>query len=525
MKLTNFLNLDLWFLAVTITVSWTAFVIFSDLNLILSYNDSMSHLNISRLIVDNMEPGLAQLGGVWLPMSHLLPLVLVWNYSAWQSGFAGSLISMTAFVTSSWAIYKTVQMITFNRIAGLVAGLNFILNLNMLYLQATPLTESLYLAFFSLSVYYFVKWLKFNSLNQLLALGILGFFQVLTRYDGWFVTFFEALIIGAVMLFHQKDSLKNILGKLFIYLFPIGFGLFLWIAWNILIFGDPLFFATGQYSAQVQQETINKLAPILTKHNIFLSIRAYSIAVAENIGPFVMLFSLFGAIVLMFRRGISTNLIYKLLILSFLLLPVLFNILSLFLGFSIVNVPSVDPANNPAGLWFNVRYGILALPFVAVMIGIFASRQLVFTLAAVAVIFFQFYVTFNEGLITVYDGAQGASSFVDQDVASFIKAKVSPEEKVLLSTSYFNPLAFKTGIPLKQIIHEGVSKQWVKANIKPQNYSEWIVMSNQDVGEPLYTSLIKDQKGSFLNYYQLEYQGLRANIYHLKPDNLVQSKI
>nr|MBA3723663.1 hypothetical protein [Candidatus Levybacteria bacterium] len=47
--------------------------------LITTYNDAMSHMNIARLVIDNQEPGLAQLGSVWLPLNHILPLVFVWN--------------------------------------------------------------------------------------------------------------------------------------------------------------------------------------------------------------------------------------------------------------------------------------------------------------------------------------------------------------------------------------------------------------------------------------------------------------
>src|SRR5581483_3243977 len=46
-------------------------------HIILAYGDAQSHINISKRVVDSITPGLAQLGGVWLPLPHLLMIPLV----------------------------------------------------------------------------------------------------------------------------------------------------------------------------------------------------------------------------------------------------------------------------------------------------------------------------------------------------------------------------------------------------------------------------------------------------------------
>jgi len=35
---------------------------------IINYGDAQSHLNISKRVVDSITPGMAQLGGIWLPI-------------------------------------------------------------------------------------------------------------------------------------------------------------------------------------------------------------------------------------------------------------------------------------------------------------------------------------------------------------------------------------------------------------------------------------------------------------------------
>jgi hypothetical protein len=55
----------------------------------LLYGDAVAHLGIARRIVDTRYPGLQQLGGVWLPLPHLLMVPFVKNMEWWQNGMAG----------------------------------------------------------------------------------------------------------------------------------------------------------------------------------------------------------------------------------------------------------------------------------------------------------------------------------------------------------------------------------------------------------------------------------------------------
>ena len=82
------LKIFLIILLVTISIVTWYFSYQSGLTTI--YNDAMGHLNIARAVIDGKQPGLAQLGSVWLPLDHILFLALIWNTWAWHSGFAGS---------------------------------------------------------------------------------------------------------------------------------------------------------------------------------------------------------------------------------------------------------------------------------------------------------------------------------------------------------------------------------------------------------------------------------------------------
>ena len=59
----------------------------------LLYADAISRLDISRKVIDNITPGLAQFGNVWLPLPQILMLPFIWNTYLWHSGIAGAIMS------------------------------------------------------------------------------------------------------------------------------------------------------------------------------------------------------------------------------------------------------------------------------------------------------------------------------------------------------------------------------------------------------------------------------------------------
>lgn len=503
-----------------IGISFLAFSIYSLSGLTLIYNDAMSHLNLSRLVLDNMEPGLSQIGGVWLPMTHILPLIFVWHDSLWQSGFAGSIFSMISYILTSVAIFKIIQLLTKNSYASFLGSLAFMLNVNMLYLQSTALTEPTYLLFFTWSVYFFVNWLITKKELYLILLGFMGFFQVLTRYDGWFVVLLESILIGFVSLYLFRESIKVIISKLILFYFPVGFGILLWLLWGFLIFENPLFFAFGEYSARAQQDTIESSAgSLITKGSIYYSAKAYWFVMLHNIGYLPFILSLYGLGLFLLSKSKVFVPQIKYAVIIFLLAPVIFNILALFLGFSILNIPELEwnPSGDPSGQWFNVRYGIFALPFAAVYIGLLASFR---HIAAVCVTFVLLIhsLFFSAENINIIDGTKGSSAYVYEDISWTLSQQVDESDTVLLSTSKFNPIAFKSNVRLSQIIHEGVSETWSDALKNPENYADWIVMAQGDIGEPVYTALIRKYESKFLEHYELFYRGVHADIYKRRTD-------
>jgi len=157
----------------------TIFYFFSDS--IVAYGDAESHLNIAKRIIHSITPGFAQLGGIWLPIPHIMMVPFVANDFLWRTGLAGSIVSGFSYVISSLYTYKLLKMLTKNKLASVFGATIFMTNPNVLYLQSTPMTEVPLLMFFTLSSYYFVRFLLDDTrLSALIAAAFFGFLATLS---------------------------------------------------------------------------------------------------------------------------------------------------------------------------------------------------------------------------------------------------------------------------------------------------------------------------------------------------------
>ena len=168
-----------------IAASIASYVYFVHRHATLAYPDAISHLLIARRVVNSPTPGAAQLGAVWLPLPHLFAAPLIWVNAWYYSGFAGSAVSMAAYVLAVRYTYLIAKGVTGTRAAGLIAAVAFGANPNVLYLQTTPMTELLLVGCIAASVYYLLRWCQTARYIDLAATGAAGLLASLTRYEGW----------------------------------------------------------------------------------------------------------------------------------------------------------------------------------------------------------------------------------------------------------------------------------------------------------------------------------------------------
>ena len=353
-------------LAITLTaVAGIAVLVWSYHDgLILAYWDSQSHLNIARRVLDSRTPGIAQLGTVWLPVPHILMLPFIWIDSLWHTGLAGSIVGLLCFVATAATLFLSIRLITGHEAAAWIGLVVFLSNPNVLYIQTTPLTEPVLLMSMTASAYYLLKWSQHNTYTNLIMAGLLAVLAVGSRYDGWFFAAVSGLVVLLTAYLRSHDPGRAEGVTLAYAAFPV-YATFLWVFYNWLIFGDPLAFQRGEFSAQFQQEQVAQAGALLTKHNIVLSVQTYTWAVIDNVGWLVLGLSVIGVLVhIRFTRFRHDGLVPYLF-----LSPYPFNILALWLGQTVIQLPQSEPPG-----YFNVRYGLIVLPGLAIFIGYLYSK-------------------------------------------------------------------------------------------------------------------------------------------------------
>ena len=501
-------NTVLFLLIILSVVSIISFVNFYFNGLGLAYNDARSHLDIGRRVVEGLKPGFAQLGSVWLPLPHLLMVLTVWNDFMWHSGLSGALQSMISFVATGYLIYLFLNKLGIGLFGRVVGVFIFAANLNILYLQSTAMTELLLIATMMAGVYELLNWFKNDKILSLIKAAFWIMLSTLIRYDGWFLFVFSAFLIGVQVL--RKKGYKATEGTVILFMTLAGFGIFLWVLWNLLIFKDPLYFIFGPYSAATQQKQLAQAGVLATKGNLLYSIKTYIYALAYNSNTFVAILGAIGAVVFWFDKKISSSVKIGSLTL---LAPLIFNILALYLGQSVLFIQGIS-----GNTWFNARYGIMLLPTFAIFIGYLVNKFKTLRPVLIGLLLFVLFFSFvNADAVTIDDARVGSSQKNVSEVSGWLAKNTKDKPGfILISAASHDAIIFSSGLQMSKFIHEGTGAYWLDATTSPDRWARWIVMRTNDINDSTFKLVSKSvayRNGDYtlINHYPF------ADIYELKP--------
>jgi 4-amino-4-deoxy-L-arabinose transferase-like glycosyltransferase len=470
-----------WGVALAATViSLVAYVTTVRLHAVLLYVDTISHLEIARRVVSGTSPGLAQLGSVWLPLPHLLMLPFVWISAFYQNGFAGSIVSMAAYVATAVLIYKIAFRLTSRKFAGIVAAGVFALNVNMLYMQSTPMTEALLFAMLAAMVYCIQQWADTDKYQYLIAGAVAALCGTLTRYESWPVLACLAIAVVFIAWQRRQSGLTfkirwTSTGDRFIVFAVVAFaGIAAWLIWNWVIFGNPLTFQTGAYAKP--SNWVASGEPFIG--NWLIAAKTYGYAMLDNeTGPLLLLAAA-GLVCLIAREWRTKRTAARSLPVLSLLVIVPFFIASLYAGQRPLHVLQVS--ND----LYNVRFGLIMLVPTAIGIGYLVGtlqrfRPAMYIAGGLVLVLA---IGLGAGLVrhdnvVTYTAAQETLSSTavlkQEPVVAFLKAHYTGG--LVLMESFGNEnIAFQ--IPSDQLVYEGSYRQWLPSLRNPSgNHIEWIV--------------------------------------------------
>jgi hypothetical protein len=351
-------------LMLAILMAFLALMICFSRGYVLLYGDAVAHLGIARRIFDTRNPGLVQLGGVWLPLPHLLMLPFVQKMTWWQRGLAGAWPSAGCYILGVVGFYRLSRRMLVPRWAAAATAF-YGLNPNLLYLSTTAMSEPLFLAllvWMTLLTAECVDAIRAKQqasvAKRLMLLGLVIFAAVFTRYDGW-VLGAAAWCVVTWQLWRAGELWRRVAPAFAVFTLLTVSGPMLWLWYNQHFYHDPLDFMRGPYSAPAIEK---KTSPPGSRHYrgwhnpgwalLFYTRTAQVDAAAWETG-FVVMLAAFTGLGIAVRRKIER--------VSLLLwVPLAFYVYSVAYGSVPIFIPQLYPHS-----YYNARYGMEMLPALA----------------------------------------------------------------------------------------------------------------------------------------------------------------
>ena len=497
----------------------------------LDYDDASSHLTIARRLWDSNYPGLSQLGTVWLPVPHLLLAPFTLSLWAWRTGAAGAMLGVLCLVATSTALYRTAARLGYRRAARLATVVAFLMNPSVLYIHTTALTEPVLIAGIAASLAGVTRW---ATSQRTLSPGELAVFggipagaAVLSRYEGW-AYFLSATLLVAIVAWRRggaRSVLKPVVGFAAI---P-SLAILWWLSYNWVLYGDPLEFSRGVYSASALQATTVAEGMAPTGGSLGLSSATYNWSLLYTAGPALLAV----AAVALLVSAVLHVMDIRNLVIGVAASTYVFSIVSLYLGKTIQwNLHTL-----PVDQW-NTRFAMSPMLAIALLAGgllqdvaggtlQLSSRRVRWltgwTTPAVATLF-------AAGLVgqTIWWAQDPwGNSAVMSEATIQVHAKADVREgflwlrehydggKVLIdetSTGYGSMPTL--GIPLAQTITRSSGPDFELAVADPQRYAKWVMVQRDayESGSESATSAQTDMVGTavrdqpyFLLHYRLVY--------------------
>jgi hypothetical protein len=459
---------------------------------LLLYGDAVAHLNIARRIFDSLNPGFRQLGSVWLPLPHLLLLPFVQRTELWQSGVAGAIPSMVAYVLACAGIYRLARRWMRPTLA-LLATAALGLNPGLLYMSVTAMTEPLYLALMIWSV---VHLTAFESAVRrddnkearaaLWKMTMVLIAAVFTRYDGWILGAL-AWVLAAYWTLQRGWWRKPGNARVFaICTLLLAAAPLAWLGYNWRFFGDPLDFIRGPYSAKAIAERTTKpgSTPYPGWHNLWWAFLYYVKSAKMGAAPlrcgrWLLLSAAAGTVYALTRyrsRLVPAALLFW--------MPIPFYIYAVAYG----SVPIFLPVWFPNS-YYNTRYGMELLPVfalfsafavMAVLRKYPAWHRAILSFAFVLVLASNAWLMYATPLVLQEAKANSTTRMAFEQALGQKLILLPPQATVLMNISAHVGALETIGFQLKRTVNDGDYYQWRSAMRDPAAAADYVVAMDGD---------------------------------------------
>jgi hypothetical protein len=410
---------------------------------------------------------------------------------------------MVAYVAGTLGVYRLVYGLTVRGLASRptawIAALIYALNPNLIYMQATAMGESLYLALFVWSAVYLAEFVRQvqdeadHAAKSLKKCGLVVSAAMLVRYDGWFL----AAVIAAcavIIMWRLPAFARPVRRGLVNFLLFTGFTGALFLVYNQAVFGNALEFANGPYSARaIQQRSKTPTMPTYPGEKSprdaalqFLKVSRLNVAEGwPELWLFTAALVVLLAAIYFSRRYLSWAILWT---------PVPFYVLCIAWG----SVPIYHPEWWPFS-YYNVRYGLQLLPAIAVFAALackFAANFVRprYVIAAAGLMIAASYLSvWQKAPICLREArVNGAERMaLEQKLAE--KLMSLPQSATVVMYCGAHPAALQmVGVPLKRRLCENNHPGWEDALARPAESADYLVAF---AGDPVAVAVHEHPQG------------------------------
>ena len=478
-------------MAVAVLLATTSLIYCARHHLLLLYGDAVAHLHIARRVFDSLNPGFRQLGSVWLPLPHLLMLPFVQRTDWWQNGLAGAIPSMVSYGLACVGIYVLARKWIQPSLAILVFAA-LALNPGLLYMSVTAMTEPLFLALMVWSVVHLTTFeaeARKDAVAARVALAKLTLVliaAVFTRYDGWVLGTLAWMMVVWWTLWRgwwreRANAHVFLVCTLLLLAAPLA-----WLGYNWHIYGDPLDFMRGPYSAKAIELRTAKPGSYHYPgwHHVALALLYYVKSAKMGAAPlrcgrWLLLMAIAGTAYAL-RRFRSSALPAAILF----WMPVPFYAYSVAYG----SVPIFLSVWWPHG-FYNTRYGMEMLPAFALFpaFAVLAVvhkwpqwRRGIVGFALVLIVASNAFLLQATPLVLQEAKANSATRIPFEQALASKLMLLPPQSTLMMYTSAHIGALQQIAFPLRQTVNEGDYKLWDSALKNPAGAADFIVAIDGD---------------------------------------------
>jgi len=440
----------------------------------------------------------------------LLMIPFLFSDSAWQTGIAGAIPSMCAYVLGTAGLFRLLRgSLSFPsepdataRLSAWLGAIVYAANPNLLYLQTTAMTEPLYLAFSIWAVVHFTEFVQAATLpkptmqagSSLTKCGLCLAAACLSRYDGWLLSLFICLAASSVII-GTKPAREKLGRRLAKFLVLAAVAPALWLVYNAAIYRNPLEFANGPYSARAieQKAEASSPSPQPGRHNMPVAFSYFLKSAEDNVAEGwlqkVWLVLLLAGVGIVFSGRNRWPLLLF-------LLPMVYYTLTISYGSVPIHLPEWWPFN-----YYNVRYGVELLPAFAVFAALTThfllmketrrSAKAAIVIAIFAAVAASYAFVWHAQPICYREGWVNSRTRIafETGLASTL-VKLPRDSTLLMYLGDHVGALQQAGIPLRRVINEGNHRPWKKpsdpdglwerALANPQHYVDYVIAMQGD---------------------------------------------